>query len=74
MGSCPHTTIIKFGRKLVGGVYWKLVKKFARQLTNYLDYFIIIFYMMGMVAIGFWFSKRHGDFEDFFLIDILFVG
>ena len=32
-----------------------------------LDYFIIIFYMMGMVAIGFWFSKRHGDFEDFFL-------
>ena len=23
--------------------------------------------MMGMVAIGFWFSKRHGDFEDFFL-------
>ena len=32
-----------------------------------IDYFIIIFYMMAMVGVGFWFSKRHGDFEDFFL-------
>ena len=22
--------------------------------------------MIGMVGVGFWFSKRHGDFEDFF--------
>ena len=32
-----------------------------------IDYFIIILYMMGMVGVGFWFSRRHGDFEDFFL-------
>ena len=32
-----------------------------------IDYFIIAVYMLGMVGIGFWFSKRHGDFEDFFL-------
>lgn len=32
-----------------------------------LDWIIIIGYLMGMVAIGFWLSKRHSNFDDFFL-------
>ena len=34
---------------------------------SYIDYIIIAVYMIGMVGVGFWFSMRHGDFEDFFL-------
>lgn len=34
---------------------------------HFLDYFILALYLIGMVAIGVWFSKRHKDFDDFFL-------
>ena len=31
------------------------------------DYFIISIYLTGMVGVGFWFAKKHADFDDFFL-------
>lgn len=31
------------------------------------DYFIILIYLTGMVGIGFWFAKKHANFDDFFL-------
>tara|TARA_A100001011_G_scaffold210260_2_gene218530 strand:- start:1169 stop:2626 length:1458 start_codon:yes stop_codon:yes gene_type:complete len=31
------------------------------------DYFIISIYLIGMVGVGFWFAKKHADFDDFFL-------
>jgi len=32
-----------------------------------IDYVIIIIYLSGMVGVGFWFAKKHEDFDDFFL-------
>ena len=32
-----------------------------------IDYIIISLYLLGMVGVGFWFAKKHSDFEDFFL-------
>tara|TARA_Y100001980_G_C14551028_1_gene334022 strand:+ start:1004 stop:2497 length:1494 start_codon:yes stop_codon:yes gene_type:complete len=32
-----------------------------------IDYAIIIIYLSGMVGVGFWFAKKHEDFDDFFL-------
>ena len=32
-----------------------------------IDYAIIIIYLSGMVGVGFWFAKKHKDFDDFFL-------
>ncbi len=32
-----------------------------------IDYIIIGLYLSGMVGVGFWFAKKHSDFEDFFL-------
>jgi len=32
-----------------------------------IDYAIIIFYLSGMVGVGFWFAKKHSGFDDFFL-------
>ena len=32
-----------------------------------IDYAIIVFYLSGMVGIGFWFAKKHSGFDDFFL-------
>ena len=31
------------------------------------DYVIITIYLAGMVCVGIWFSKKHSDFDDFFL-------
>ena len=31
------------------------------------DYFIILIYLTGMIGIGFWFAKKHANFDDFFL-------
>jgi len=32
-----------------------------------IDYVIITIYLAGMVCVGIWFSKKHSDFDDFFL-------
>ena len=32
-----------------------------------IDYVIITIYLAGMVCVGIWFSKKHCDFDDFFL-------
>jgi len=32
-----------------------------------IDYFIISLYLAGMIGVGFWFAKKHTDFDDFFL-------
>jgi len=32
-----------------------------------IDYFIISIYLTGMIGVGFWFAKKHADFDDFFL-------
>ena len=32
-----------------------------------IDYVIVIGYLLMMVGVGFWFAKKHTDFEDFFL-------
>ena len=35
--------------------------------VSQIDYFIILTYLAGMVGVGFWFAKKHTDFDDFFL-------
>tara|TARA_B100000686_G_scaffold94808_1_gene101365 strand:+ start:69110 stop:70567 length:1458 start_codon:yes stop_codon:yes gene_type:complete len=32
-----------------------------------IDFTIIFLYLSGMVGVGFWFAKKHSDFDDFFL-------
>jgi len=32
-----------------------------------IDYIIIAIYLMMMVGVGIWFSKRHSNFDDYFL-------
>ena len=39
-----------------------------------IDYAIIIIYLSGMVGVGFWFAKKHEDFDDNYFTRVTVLG